>query len=68
MVNFSKRYINIVSLIITIVIYFTWNCLFFNRQQNNIKFTSILNLLKRNNVQVEIVQAILQKKQKKIYH
>ena len=54
MVNFSKRYINIVSLIITIVIYFSWNCLFFNRQQNNIKFTSILNLLKRNNVQVEI--------------
>lgn len=54
MVNFSKRYINIVSLIITIVIYFSWNCLFFSRQQNNIKFTSILNLLKRNNVQVEI--------------
>ena len=54
MVNFSKRYINIVSLIITIVIYFSWNCLFFSIQQNNIKFTSILNLLKRNNVQVEI--------------
>ena len=64
MVNFSKRYINIVSLIITIVIYFTWNCLFFNRQQNNIKFTSILNLLKRNNVQVEIGSSNITKETK----
>lgn len=54
MVSFSKRYINIVSLIITIIIYFSGEYLLFKPQKNNFKFISILNLLKINKVQVEI--------------
>lgn len=54
MVSFSKRYINIVSLIITIIIYFSGEYLLFKPTKNNFKFISILNLLKINKVQVEI--------------
>lgn len=47
MISYTKRYVNIVSLIITIVLYGTLTNVNFNP-------TSILNLLKKNIVQVEI--------------
>ena len=60
MIKFSKRYVNTVSIIITILIYFLLQGLILN-QQKNIEFTSILNIFKRDKVQVALISNSVEK-------
>ena len=60
MIKFSKRYVNTVSIIITILIYFLLQGLIPN-QQKNIEFTSILNIFKRDKVQVALISNSVEK-------
>lgn len=54
MISYTKRYINIVSLIITILIFSLLELSIQQIKKNNFNITSIINIFKINTVQVEI--------------
>lgn len=54
MISYTKRYINIVSLIITILIFSLLELSLQQIKKNNFNITSIINIFKINTVQVEI--------------
>ncbi len=54
MISYTKRYVNIVSLILTIVIYFITNNNIISLKNIDFNPNSIFNLLRKNIIQVEI--------------
>ncbi len=54
MISYTKRYINIVSLIITILIFSLLELSIQQIKKNNFNITSIINIFKINTVQVEL--------------
>ncbi len=54
MISYTKRYINIVSLIITILIFSLLELYIQQIKKNNFNITSIINIFKINTIQVEI--------------
>lgn len=54
MISYTKRYINIVSLVITILIFSLLELSIQQIKKNNFNITSIINIFKINTIQVEI--------------
>lgn len=54
MISYTKRYVNIVSLILTIIIYFITNNNIISLKNIDFNPNSIFNLLRKNIIQVEI--------------
>lgn len=54
MINYTTRYLNIISLIITIIIFLPLNSSILKNQKINFKSTSINNFFRKNIIQVEM--------------